>query len=276
MSVLVVFIAPCYASFATSIDQFVESYEHWTAGYRHDFLVVYKTDAKEFVLEKEFFFGGEILKDESRWQHMTGSTLLYRIPHKWVVHANTGYDIGSYLLVAKTEEYQKYDVLVFVGSTTLIQTENWLQKMIAPFFDQKFSNLGAVGTCGSYEGGPGGGFFPNVHLRTGPVWAIRPQTLNSLNFDPVTDKAGGWAFEHGPSSLTQRLHNHNLQIFVAGSSGAYYPPRVWFHKNGFCNGDGSEMIATDRHARMCQSPCVNRYGPFLNGAFDEEQIIDYV
>lgn len=262
-SVLLVFIAPCFTRFGQGIDDFIRSYTLFSAGFDHDVLVVYKSE----------HIG--LLKTEEDLMAATGSTLLSTLPHSWVEHPNEGYDIGSFLQVSESEKGCQYEVLAFVGSTTIIQTHAWLRKLVAPFLIHKWQNIGAVGTCGSWQAGVYGEPFPNVHLRTGPIWAVRPETLNSLAFAPVLDKPSGYHFEHGTSSLTKRLHHKSLEILVAGSSGSYYTPQAWYHKNGFCDGDGSEMLATDRHARMCKQDVFARFQGFENGNVSREKIINY-
>ena len=239
--VLCIYVAPMTGTFGNDIDLFLQSYEEFKAGCPHELLIVYKhNDIERFASTPE-----------STWQENTGSQKLrYLDKHLSALHVNDGFDIGSYLDIMYDQTYKAFSIIVCISTPTVIQTQNWLHKLIRPL--QSDRTVGLVGSCGSYEAGLCG--FPNPHIRTA-MFGLRRATFDACNFaTSVRSKGAGYEFEHGRDSITRTVQGLGLQCLVVAASGNTYQPTRWHYKNGYADGDLSDMIATDRHARVHHSP----------------------
>lgn len=250
-------------NWGNDIDNFLESYIKWPAGCEHTLLVVYKEPTDKI----------DPHETESTKQKRTGAHRLAAVPHLSVTHINKGFDIGSYVEVAHSALASKYEYLMFIGSTNILNSEGWLIKLLRPFETDPLTGL--IGVCGSY--GKGAWLpYPNPHIRTF-CFLIKRNTFLLCGFKPVCNKPEGCALEHGPHSLTLTIHRLGLKCFVVGKSGNVYPPLLWNHPGGFADihNKGSEMLATDYHARLSFSDQIAANFVWSKAPYSRDNISTY-
>ena len=188
--------------------EFIGSYRAFDAGVDHVLILALKQ------------FGGEA--DFSPYQKELAG-IEYEILHV----PDLGHDIGSYVAIASETEFQRY---CFINSKTTLNTDKWLEKLIA---EHDKNPDGMVGSTGSWQSlasdalkyrldtrpvlllnirrvlgylwrlrkFPG---FPNPHLRTN-VFVVSRETFRSLDFGKIGSKNDTWKLESGRNGISRQI-----------------------------------------------------------------------
>lgn len=152
-----------------------------------------------------------------------------------------GWDIGAYYRVAKILKSQ---YILFLGSSTLIMSNNWLSKLYSPFIKDKSIQL--VGAMGSLEAGHYRE-FPNPHIRTCSFMIKRTFLLEyaSKHKFPIT-KDDTYEFEHGKDSITNFILNKGYKAVVVNSDGEIFEPGNWAFSKTFRYPNEWKTILADK------------------------------
>ena len=207
---------------------FATSYRRWNAGTAHRLYVLYKGYEGTAALQaaRAQFDGldtGEIyLRDD-------------------------GFDLGAYRAAA----YQTPARLICcLNSASIILCDSWLLKLKK---NLGMTGVGVVGGTGSYEAPPHPEAdnirFPNPHLRSNAFLIDRLRFLAIVGRCSFESKNDAYAFEHGPRSLTRRIHEEGLEVLVVGRDGLGYTQERWVHSGTFRQGAQDNLIVGDNQTR---------------------------
>lgn len=150
-----------------------------------------------------------------------------RIPHKLMVHDNTGWDIGAYQRAA---EKIGCDLLVCLGSFAHFHRAGWLERMVEAWL---LEGPGLYG-CAAY-------LAPNWHVRTTLFWCP-PLLLNSYPDYVGSSRASRYEFEHGNHSFTRHCLQAGFPCVMVTWKGIY-PFDTW-QDNG---PDHETILVRDQH-----------------------------
>ena len=153
----------------------------------------------------------------------------------FLTHDNSGYDIGAYGLAAKLIPA---DLMLFFGSSTVIRSNNWAQRVVESYVAHGRGIYGSMG----HQGDNGYGVWP--HIRTTGFW-LPPDILTSY-FSKIAGPEHRYPFEHGSANITQWARSTGLQTWVVGNWGEH-PWGTWGSiQNGYQNGNQSDLVFGDR------------------------------
>lgn len=255
--------------FDRHVSNFIDSYSKHPAGWAHEFIAVFKCNRFSGREDDEF---EDLPTEDQTW--LTQQPAFLAVRKQWpnfipFFTSNVGFGEKSYADVGKHPRFSDFRGFTFITTYTLLQTDQWLQKILHVLKPEDLENrdrVGVVSASGSWAvGGPGSypngvvkHTFPNPHFRS-DFWSISRNTFQKLKWPySLCTKWGTCQLEHGYQSMTQQLHAAGLKCLVIGASGANYSPHQWLHKNGYLDGDHSEMMACDTHGReAADSTCCN-------------------
>lgn len=163
---------------------------------------------------------------------------------KFIVHDDSGFDIGAFQFAARTVEA---DLMVFLGGSTYIRGKNWLRRVAESFQGRGPTLFGVMGHTGDSR------FNVLPHIRTTGFW-MPPKLLNEY---PVAIVANSqrYPFEHGENCLTQWVHRRGLKSYVVTWDQEYEQSQWGQITNGYHNGDQSAMMLGDRLSAPPFHPC---------------------
>lgn len=155
------------------------------------------------------------------------------IPAVFIAGDNVGRDIGAFQQSALAE----CDLMVFFGSTAYLRGPGWLHRMSHTFKrlgDNLYGSMANRGDANSKV-------FP--HIRTTGFW-MSPKLFAAYPF-AITEPEHRYPFEHGPDCLTSWILKLRRKAIVVGWHHENAWPD-WNIRNGFHDGDQSEVIVGDR------------------------------
>ncbi len=150
-----------------------------------------------------------------------------------------GFDIGSYLEVARQTSYER---MLFLNSFSVLLAPYWLTKMNAAMDCNE--HAGVIGSTGSYEPSGPDSLFPNYHVRT-TGFLISRQLLLDLNLWEMCEKKDTSLFEAGPESMTQQVLRRGLIPYIVDSDGAVYGKEDWPHSGTYRTGGQEKLLIAD-------------------------------
>ncbi len=165
--------------------------------------------------------------------------LLEGIAHTGVDVADTGFDIGPYLEVARQSEHAR---MCFLNSFSVLLAPGWLSKL-----DRALSEMpkaGIVGATGSYEPAGPDAPFPNYHVRTNGFLIAR-ELLLDLEVWEMRDKPDVSRFEAGPRSLTRQIMQRGLEPYIVDRDGVAYAKENWEASGTFRSGEQEKLLIAD-------------------------------
>lgn len=151
----------------------------------------------------------------------------------WIVHDDTGWDIGAYRKAARVIPCE---MMVFMGGTAFVLGRGWLERMIEAF--KKHGPEHIYGSTASHGG--------TSHIRT-TGWWCDPKLLNSYPFPPTTsDQGSRYEFEHGKTSFTNWVLKRGGKALMVTWTQEVEKEGWDLIPNGFHRGDQSALIVGDR------------------------------
>ncbi|MFH1066662.1 MAG: hypothetical protein V1746_02000 [bacterium] len=216
-----------------SIQRFRESYQRFNAGREHRLYLLFKGFKNPETLDavQQSFAG------------IAHESLFYE--------EDSSFDIGAYAWAAKkiTEDH-----LCFFNTHSEIMASAWLEKFARNGIRE---GVGLVGATGSYESlhplDPLFPKFPNVHIRTNAFLIRREFFVESTESLHIQNKKDAWMFESGPQSMTQRVLEKGLGIFIVGKNGRGYAPPSWPVSKIFLDGIQENLLVHDNHTRRFEN-----------------------
>jgi hypothetical protein len=124
---------------------------------------------------------------------------------------------------------------------------DWLHKLNAALDSP---GVGLVGASGSFERGPGGEAFPNIHVRTNAFMMWTPLAQRTVARLMIRDKHDAHRAEHGPNSLTRQVVSHGLTVRIVGANGRAYAPEWWSGSRIFRQGNQANLLVADNQTRV--------------------------
>ena len=214
-----------------SVDRFVRSYRRLSAGIDH----------RLYVVLKGFDDANALAEVRS---------LLTATDYTPVAISDEGLDLTAYAAAARHAAEQR---ICFVNTHTEILCDHWLAKL-ANVLDQ--TEAGVVGATGSFESLQNGErtyeifpAFPNVHLRSNAFMIDRQMFCELTDGIVFASKMDAYLFESGPQSMTRRILDRGLQVYVVGRNGRGYSPRWWPTSDTFRQGEQSNLLVADNQTR---------------------------
>lgn len=191
---------------------FADSYRHHPAGVDHLLLVICNDGV--VTLEKRQVFIG--------------------IPALFLAGDNVGLDIGAFQQAAAEVAC---DLMVFFGSTAYLRGPGWMIRMLESFVRLGNNLYGSMSNRGDVN------CNVSPHIRTTGFW-MDPKLLAAYPM-AVTSPEQRYPFEHGPDCLTSWVIRVRRKAIVVGWNHENAWPN-WNIKNGFHDGDQSQVIVGDR------------------------------
>lgn len=176
---------------------FIESYLAYKAGHKNELIVVYK--------------GARVIPPAQyidRWREI--------FMFDW------GYDFRAYRKAM--EQYPEFDSYCFLGSSSVIEGDNWLYKLHYPT-TLGFKMVGCTGSCESFYSNNPTWYnrdeflpFPNPHIRT--TGFLMPNEI-AFKYMPkrALTKRQAYKHEHGKNGITQKLWKDGHNVCVISSHG---------------------------------------------------------
>lgn len=153
--------------------------------------------------------------------------------------ADTGFDIGPYLEVARQSEHER---LCFLNSFSVLLAPGWLTKLDSALSDMP--RAGIVGASGSYERAGAETQFPNYHIRTNGFLIARKLLLD-LEVWEMREKPDVSRFEAGPGNLTRQIMQRGLEPYIVDRDGTTHAPNNWEASGTFRTGEQEKLLITD-------------------------------
>jgi hypothetical protein len=214
MKVVVVYVYPVFGEHHDTLaERFAKSYKAHLPKTKHELVVVSNGGPPTDKMRETF-------KD---------------IPCRWLEHDDTGWDIGAFRKAAKEIPAE---LMVFFGGSAHILGAGWLKRMIAAWKKHGLALYGVTANTGDRRYG----VWP--HIRTTGFW-LPPELLNAYPHKTDSSRESRYRFEHGPDCLTEWVGQQNLCAWMVTWSNEHLFPD-WNVKNGYHNGDQSEVIIGDR------------------------------
>lgn len=152
----------------------------------------------------------------------------------WLVHDDSGWDIGAYRYAARV--VPDCDLMVFFGGSSHVRGARWLERMIESFEQHGEAVYGAMGSLGV-----------NIHIRTTAFW-LSPRLLNRYPYPTTSDRGSRYNFEHSKQSLTMWALSLGLKAWMVTWDGTFQHWQWDGIPNGFHQGNQSALLAWDKHA----------------------------
>lgn len=177
-------------------ENFARSYQKHAAGENHDLIIIYKGDFK-------------------RGQKAGAEHIFKDMPHQsFPVPDDIGFDIHAYMHVAAQINH-KY--ICILNTYTELLTTNWLKKLYAHL---KKSNVGLVGTTGSYESGRS-----SLKLIQNVLWLTASE---KVLFNKELAQHFSWIISN--PKWVKALNNQHLQKNKSFGIYSVYGPLYFLHK----------------------------------------------
>jgi len=204
--------------------RFVASYKQHPAGHEHELIVSANGGPQTDTMEA--IFAG--------------------IPLRWFPNDGIGWDIGTYLKVARSIPA---DMMVFFGGNTHLNGANWLKRMASVFKRDPFACYGATANNGRKQKKDAAGNIRkrahHPHIRTTGFW-MDPKIIAAYPHPVTSEQRTRYLFEHGPKCLTAWLWSRKHKCYCVTWTGQYDYPHWEGITNGYRNGDESQVIVGDR------------------------------
>lgn len=140
------------------------------------------------------------------------------------------FDLGAYYDAAKTTEA---DMLLCLGESNYFHRQGWLIPLVSAWINN------GPGMYGLYSSN-----FVRAHLNT-TGFACCPKLL--LSFPKPVDRAGRYAFEHGPYCFWRTLSMANKPARFVTWDGVWAPKDWRTPQNILWRGDQSNLLAWCNH-----------------------------
>lgn len=150
---------------------------------------------------------------------------------RFLVHDDSGFDIGAYQAAAKLVET---DSMFCCGGPCYFRKAGWLQRIAQAWTRY---GPGMYGTLSSYEIRP--------HFCTSG-FAVPPSFIRS--YPRVVTKEERYNFEHGPTSLVYNVIGQGKPAILVTWDGEYTWPHWRTPPNIYCKGDQSNCLTYFRHS----------------------------
>lgn len=157
-------------------------------------------------------------------------------PVEVLEHDNSGWDIGAFEAAAA---HYPCDMMVFFGTTAYLRGPGWLKRMA-----EAFDRHGPACLYGSTANNGNLAIGVHPHIRTTGFF-LAPLLLNVYPLR-VTEPSQRYASEHGMNCLTAWFWSKSLPTFMVTWDGEYQWPSWDQIRNGYHNGDQSNIIVGDR------------------------------
>lgn len=194
------------------------------------------------------------------------------VPHRALLVPNAGFDIGSYLHLARLSSA---DALCFLNSNVELLADDWLAKLHRALVDQ---GGGVVGATGSWQGIPsdtlrrhfpvdGGAWlwplrrlvraarllrrfpaFPNPHLRTN-AFLISRELLLSLDLAEPRTKWDALRIESSRRGFTLQLRRRGLPVRIVDRAGRAWDIPEWNRSGIFFQSAQEHLLIGDNQTR---------------------------
>ena len=110
--------------------------------------------------------------------------------------------------------------------------------------------MGLVGASGSFEVGPAGGYFPNVHVRTNAFMMRTPLARRTLGAVHDQDQARCVPRRARVQQPDPAGHVAcGLTVAIVGANGRAYAPEWWRGSRTFHQGDQANLLVADNQTR---------------------------
>lgn len=217
MRIAVVYILPVFeGAFLDNAYRFVATYNENPAGMEHQ--LVFVSNGGPPTLE------------------MRGLAESCSHPVDWLVHDNSGYDLGGFQAAARQIPAE---MMVFMGNSAYLRRPQWLSRMAEVF--HKYGNgaiYGSTANCGDQRVN----VFP--HIRTTGFW-MSPAVMNMWPFK-VTKPEHRYPAEHGATCLTEWARSQGYQAIMATWDAESEWP-LWDHMPGGFHRDQQQgLLVGDR------------------------------
>lgn len=204
------------------------------SAYLRNFITSYREMAEP--LEHDLVI---VFKGFSETNKQSCLDILEGVDHVAIDCEDRGFDIGSYLEVARETSYKR---MLFLNSFSVLLASGWLSKLNTAL--DSGENIGVVGTTGSYEPSGADSPFPNYHIRTTGFFMDR-QLLLDLDLWEMKKKHHTSRFEAGPDNLTQQILRREQTPIVVDRDGAVYGKEDWPHSGTYRTGDQELLLIAD-------------------------------
>lgn len=238
-------------------ERFVRAYAQYPAGVDHDLVIAFKGFPKGDIPTEYLGVAGEM-----------------RFRSFFV--GDWGFDLRPYGLVARAMENPSF---CFLNSFSEPLVAGWLAKLDTTL---QQSGVGLVGATGSWESMYSNLFignqlgqqmslleriwfpvrvrlckalfepFPNYHIRTNAILLAR-DIISRCWPSLVIAKRSAYLFENGKRSLTRRVLQMGLQVFVIGKDGRAYSKEEWHQSGTYRAGNQENLLVADNQTRLFQT-----------------------
>ena len=267
------------------LQRFLDSYRKEPPGVSHDLILVFKGFARK-RLPREY------------------EKLLVSVRHDRLFVQDSGYDISSYFIAARSLQYT---YLCFLNSFSVILTPEWLLKLYSHAAEDQ---VGIVGATGSYQSiysdvdlakfekvrrpfmrrvllrffpflslvrlrvllliyrklfDP----FPNYHIRTNG-FMMRRDTLLRVRRPRLWSKLDAYVFESGKSGLTKQILGMGKSCLVIGRDGKSYSRAEWHRSNTFWQAHQENLLIADNQTNLYQHGSVEVRTGYSNHAWGRD------
>jgi hypothetical protein len=198
-------------------------------------------------------------------------TILADIRHDEICIPNSGFDIGSYRIVALNVPEP---IHVFLNTGSFFMAKNWLKKLYDVYIQPGTGAISATGSHGcsvflqKYHF-PGNNSlykkpvrflrylwylrffdpFPCRNLRTNAFMIGRDLFLD-LETPVFKTKIDTTLFEHGKNSMTNQIIRKGFKTLVVDKSGKSYEPANWAQSNTFWIGNQDNLLIADNRTEQ--------------------------
>lgn len=152
---------------------------------------------------------------------------------KYVLHDNSGYDIGGFQTAARDSDA---DLILCLGASTYFNGPGWLSRVVESFVKHGDALYGTMGNRGD------AGAKVNRHIRSTAFW-LPPRLLNQ--YPKVVSKPQRYEFEHGGNCLTEWMMGQGYEALVVSRKDEYEWDNWDRVPNGFHRGDQSNLMIGD-------------------------------
>jgi hypothetical protein len=257
-----------------AVAQFVDSYLTYPAGHDHKLIFLLKGFSQDLP--------GDLV------------AILDRAPHRRIECPEGGFDIGSYCHAA---ERITEPLVMFLNSFSVIQSEQWLLKLVRAY---RVPGVGVVGASGSWESllstllaKPKSGtamqndgwfaslraqliglplrvlfpVFPNPHLRSNAFLMAREEFL-AIKPARIRFKIQAWLYESGRDSMTRRVLRRGLRVMVVGHDGIAYGIADWPGSHTFWQYQQENLLIHDNRTMAYSRADVARQRQLCHAAWN--------
>jgi hypothetical protein len=230
--------------------RFQASYCTFPAGKRHDLHIIFKgyPDPVECQKARALFEG---------------------LSFNSLYMSDDGFDLRAYFVAAAQTSH---DYVCFLNTASEIQSDTWLLKLVR---NLELPGVGIVGASGSYEAPSHFGCgFPNIHVRTNAFMMRRADFLATQPEGTLTNKLAVYQLEHGPISITRRMHERGLQSLIVGRDGRGYSPAFWPLSETFRQGNQHNLLVHDKQTKIYRNASASLKQLLFTAAWGKGEVID--